>query len=274
MKEPFVSVHNSIYVIKEWQDMVPNLVVGFTTKEGGLSQGAFNSLNVGFHVHDCLEDVCGNRQLLGGLLDFPASNWVGAIQTHDHRIVEVGKKDKGKGALDYDTTFEATDGFFTDETGILLTLCYADCVPLYFFSNKSKRIGTAHAGWKGTVLGIGFEMVKKWQEDGIQPEDIEVVIGPSICKECYIVDDYVIERVRQWVDLEKEIPYAPVDGRKGQYHLSLQLLNQLIVMQAGIPQENIKITNYCTSCHNEFFSHRRDLGKTGRMMGFIGWKEK
>ncbi|WP_338753917.1 peptidoglycan editing factor PgeF [Bacillus sp. FJAT-52991] len=274
MKEPFVSVHDSVYVIKEWQDIAPNLVAGFTTKEGGLSLGAFKSLNFGFHVDDCAEDVCENRQLLGGMLDFPVSNWVGAVQTHGDRIVAVGKKDKGKGALDYETSFKAIDGFFTDEKGILLTLCYADCVPLYFFSNKSNRIGTAHAGWKGTVLGIGFEMVKKWKEDGIRPADIEVVIGPSICKNCYIVDDYVIEKVRSWVDSERELPYAPVNGQKGSYYLSLQLLNEWILMKAGIPRENIKTTHYCTSCSSEFFSHRRDLGKTGRMIGFIGWKEK
>ncbi|WP_203362235.1 peptidoglycan editing factor PgeF [Bacillus sp. REN10] len=274
MKEPFVSIHKSVYVIKEWQDRSPGLVAGFTTKEGGMSGAVFKSLNMGFHVGDCVEHVCENRQLLSKTLDFPVSSWVGAVQTHEDRIVTVGEKDKGKGALDYQTSFEATDGFFTDEKGILLTLCYADCVPLYFFSNKFNRIGTAHAGWKGTVSGIGLKMVKKWEEEGIPLQEIEVVIGPSICGDCYIVDDYVIDKARQWEESNNALFYAPVDGRKSNYHLSLQQLNKLILMKAGIPQENIQMTHYCTSCHSEFFSHRRDLGKTGRMMGFIGWKEK
>ncbi|KAB7707981.1 peptidoglycan editing factor PgeF [Bacillus aerolatus] len=273
MTEPFVSAHNSFYIIKDWHEAVPGLVAGFSTKVGGKSTGDFNSLNTGFHVNDRPEEVRANRQTIGELLGFPAETWIGACQTHGNRIEGVTKLDSGKGALHYNTSFSDTDGLYTNEKGILLTLCYADCVPLYFLSRKHERVGTAHAGWKGTVLGIGFHMVEQWKKDGITPEEIEAVIGPSICKKCYKVDNRVIDAARRWVN-DSPLPFSPVIGDPGQFHLSLQHLNELILIKAGIPKQSIRSTKRCTSCSTEFFSHRRDQGKTGRMVGFIGWKER
>lgn len=273
MTEPFVSAHDSFYIIEDWHEAVPGLVAGFSTKIGGKSTGEFTSLNTGFHVNDRIEAVRANRQQLGRLLDVSAETWVGACQTHGSRIACVTKADGGKGALSYDSSLADTDGLYTEEKGTLLTLCYADCVPVYFLSKKHKRAGIAHAGWKGTVAGIGANMVKQWQKDGIQPEEIEAVIGPSICGKCYKVDSRVIDEARRWVDDSSLLPYSPAAGEPGQYHLSLQKLNELILIKAQIPKENIRSTKLCTSCNTEFFSHRRDQGKTGRMLGFIGWKE-
>ncbi|KMY53546.1 laccase [Bacillus sp. FJAT-27231] len=273
MTEPFVSAHNSFYIIKDWHETIPGLVAGFSTKMGGKSTGEFDSLNTGFHVNDRLEDVIANRQKLGELLRFPAEAWIGACQTHGNRIACVTKSDSGRGALSYDSSLPDTDGLYTDEKGILLTLCYADCVPLYFLSRKHGRIGTAHAGWKGAVLGIGANLVEQWKKDGIEPQEIETVIGPSICKDCYKVDSRVIEAAQRWISDLDNPPFSLVDGEAGQFHLSLQELNKLILLKAGLPLENVRVTKWCTSCSTEFFSHRRDQGKTGRMLGFIGWKE-
>ncbi|MEK4030273.1 peptidoglycan editing factor PgeF [Pseudobacillus sp. FSL P4-0506] len=273
MTEPFVSAHDSFYIIKDWHEAVPGLVAGFSTKAGGVSTGDFASLNTGFHVNDRPEDVRANRVKVGRLLGLSAESWIGACQTHGNRIACVTGADSGKGALDYESGFSDTDGFYTEEKGILLTLVFADCVPLYFLSRKHKRVGTAHAGWKGTVLGIGASMVEQWKRDGIKPGEIEAVIGPSICQSCYKVDSRVIDKARQWLDDCYPLPFSPVAGEAGQFYLSLQELNKLILMKAGVPPENIRSTMQCTSCGAEFFSHRRDKGKTGRMLGFIGWKE-
>ncbi|MBM7647208.1 YfiH family protein [Bacillus ectoiniformans] len=273
MTEPFISLHNSFYTIKDWTDQDPELAAGFTTKLGGVSSGDFHSLNLGFHVKDKSEDVCANRRLAGDLLDFPVENWVAAEQTHGSRIVQVSTLDRGKGALNYEEGYRGTDGFYTDEKGVLLTLGFADCVPLYFYSKNRDRIGIAHAGWKGTVSGIGREMIKAWQKDGIDAEDILAVIGPSICSQCYIVDERVIREVRPWVHPSETPPFQPVPGKSSEYHLSLQQLNESILLQSGLKKEQIQTTSLCTSCSSEFFSHRRDQGRTGRMMSFIGWKE-
>jgi copper oxidase (laccase) domain-containing protein len=79
-----------------------------------------------------------------------------------------------------------------------------------------------------------------------------------------------VQKILEDVDIK---PYNQISDN--QFQLDLKELNRTILTNAGIPHENIMITDYCTSCHeNYFFSHRRDRGKTGRMMSFIGWKEE
>ncbi len=153
-----------------------------------------------------------------------------------------------------------------------MTLCYADCVPLYFLAPAHGMIGVAHAGWKGTVNGIARKMVEAWLNEGIKASEIFAVIGPSICSKCYVVDDYVMDLVQNLlVDIDEK-PYNLIS--EGQYQLDLKQLNALILQKSGIPNSQIDVTSYCTSCDHElFFSHRRDNGKTGRLMSFIGWKE-
>ncbi|MGN1401747.1 MAG: peptidoglycan editing factor PgeF [Bacillus sp. (in: firmicutes)] len=271
MRDIFVKKSESILSVPEWGKMDSELVVGFTTKNGGISKGEFSTLNTGFHVHDIEQDVVANRCKIADEIGMPVDNWTGAEQTHRDRIIEVTAEHKGMGARDYHSALKDTDGLFTKETGILLTLCYADCVPVYFFAPKHHYVGIVHAGWKGTVLEIAGTMVDRWAEKGIEPKDIYAVIGPSICQKCYVVDDKVIEHVDKIVTDEGEKPYNL--SRPGQYYLDLRQLNNDILRRRGVG--HVDVTSYCTSCHHrEFFSHRRDHGKTGRLMSFIGWKEE
>jgi polyphenol oxidase len=270
--EPFINENQSYFSIKNWMDQYPGLVAGITTKNGGKSTGFFENLNMGFHVGDLKEAVCSNREILADLLQFPLMHWVGAEQTHDTQIRKVMKSDRGKGSDSYDNAILGTDGFYTNKEGILLTLCYADCVPLFFISPKNRMIGAAHAGWKGTVNEIARKMVEKWEEGGIPPNQIFVAIGPSICEKCYIVNDYVINFVENTLEDVEKKPYNLI--KEGQYELDLRKLNKMILLKAGVPEKNIQTSKLCSSCNqSEFFSHRRDQGKTGRMLSYIGWKE-
>lgn len=270
--EPFIKVNEQYYSIKSWVEQYPGLVAGFTTKNGGASKDYFQSQNFGFHVGDNTTDVCNNREALAKTIRVPLEKWVGAEQTHGIQIKKVTSADRGKGANAYDDSIKDTDGFYSKEKGTLMTLCFADCVPLFFIAPEERMIGIAHAGWKGTVHGIGAKMVSTWQAEGIDVERISVIIGPSICKKCYIVDDYVITFVQNTLEHVEKKPYNQI--KEGQYSLDLQELNKQILMKQGIKENQILTTTYCSSCHqDEFFSHRRDNGKTGRMMSFIGWRE-
>lgn len=270
--EPFILKNKEYFSIKEWMDRYPNLEVGFTTKNGGVSKQAFSGLNFGFHVGDDQDAVCQNRLLLAEQLDFSLENWVGAEQTHEIHVQKVSKLDQGKGAKAYETSFSETDGFLTDEQGILLTLCFADCVPLFFIEPEQGLLGIAHAGWKGTVKGIAAEMISNFRQNGANLEKISVVIGPSICKKCYIVDEKVILLVKNVLDDVEILPYNQISD--GQYSLDLKEVNVQILLKAGIKNENILVTEYCTSCQSDhFYSHRREQGNAGRMIAYIGWKE-
>lgn len=270
--EPFVLNNQSYLLIETWMNQFPDLVAGMSTKNGGISSGGFKNLNLGFHVGDSLEAVCSNRSKLAELLQFPLTQWVGAEQTHEINLKKVTSADCGKGASSYESSFKETDGFYTNEENILLTLCFADCVPLFFISPDHRMIGAAHAGWRGTVNEIACRMIEAWMVEGINPDEIFVAIGPSICEKCYIVNDYVVNFVENILDDVEKKPYNQI--KEGQYQLNLQEVNKLLLIKAGVPEKNILITNHCSSCNDaEFFSHRRDQGNTGRMLSFIGWKE-
>jgi polyphenol oxidase len=270
--EPFILQKNPYFLIERWMSQFPGLVAGITTKNDGYSMGKFKSLNLGFHVDDVQKDVRSNREKISTLIEFPLTSWVGAEQTHNTVIRKITSIDQGKGSESYEDSFKGTDGFYTDDLGILLTLCFADCVPLFFIAPERGMIGVAHAGWKGTVKQIANQMVELWKTEGIAPEQIFAAIGPSICEKCYIVDKHVIEFVQKILEDVEKKPYNQI--KEGQYSLDLREVNRLLLCKAGIPEQNILMTGHCSSCeHEQFFSHRRDQGRTGRMLSFIGWKE-
>lgn len=272
MTEPFTHKQEELLFLHTWTKNDPRLVAGFTTKNGGFSTSPFTSLNLGMHVHDDKQTVLLNRKKIAKELDFPLESWVCAEQIHSHKIMKVSKESSGKGAFSYEDSMLGTDGLYTYEKNLLLTLMFADCVPLYFFSPKHEIIGIAHAGWKGSVQNIVSEMVNKWvNEEKIDSRDIYAAIGPSIGPCCYIVDDRVINEVNDVLANAKEYPYQEVGT--GQYKLDLKKLNHLLLLKAGVKPENITLSSYCTSCESTlFFSHRRDKGSTGRMMSFMALK--
>ncbi|WP_226528222.1 peptidoglycan editing factor PgeF [Metabacillus niabensis] len=270
----FEQIDDTHLILTNWNRLIKGLTVGFSTKSGGVSTGNFTSLNLGLHVQDQPEDVRENREVLAKSLSFPIKKWVFAEQVHSNRIMKVSKSSCGKGRLSYEDGLTACDGVYTTEKGVMLSLCFADCVPLYFIAPKHSLIGVAHAGWKGTVKDIAGKMVKKWRlNEGVDADDIYVAIGPSIGDCCYVVDDQVISSIDKRVLDYKPIPYKPLAN--GKYQLDLKLLNEYYLRNAGILKENVLVSDLCTSCEKElFFSHRRDDGKTGRMLSFIGINEE
>lgn len=270
MAEPFKKTNDGLYHIEAWEKKVPGLVAGFTSKEGGA--GKYGGLNMAFHVNDDQKSVQQNRETISAAIGIPADQWIGCEQTHGTRIEHVSKSSKGRGALDYESALPSTDGLYTDEPGVLLTLCYADCVPLYFYDRVTKKIGSAHAGWKGSVGGIGPKMMEQWKKEGSCLQDVEAVIGPSICGKCYKVGSSVISEAEKWYEPGEETSFTLVSNERDAFYFSLQTFNKDILVKAGVPVENIQVTQLCSSCSPDFFSHRRDNGYTGRMMSYIGWK--
>lgn len=265
--EPFKREHESYYTIPGWK----GVTAGITTKNGGVSSGPFHSFNMGLHVGDDRESVVENRRRLSELIGFPLARWVAAEQTHGDCIELIDGLQAGKGSKIYDDAVPDTDCFLASSGDLLLTMCYADCVPLYFYDPVKRRIGLAHAGWKGTVAKIGPSMIDRMVTAGSSKADIEVVIGPSICGDCYVVDDFVIGKIEKVLEDGPHIPYNLKE--EGQYHLDLKQLNRLLLIQSGISAEQIRTSGHCSFCHDDFYSYRQDGGKTGRMMSFIGWKE-
>lgn len=275
MSEPFIRSLNSTLKLENWSQLTPAIVAGFTTRDGGTSHSPYKSNNYGLHVGDESEHVITNRLQLSETLGFPAKQWVCADQVHNDQIVKVTDSLKGQGILDHNDSIKGTDGFYTNKNNILLTLCYADCVPIYYFAPNHHMIGIAHAGWKGTVKNISGKMIQLWDmTENISPSDVHVAIGPAIDHCCYVVDGQVINEVDEVLKhISSDVnPYKEIN--EGQYRLDLKALNKLLLLHEGVKEENLLISDFCTSCHNDlFFSHRRDKGKTGRMLSYIGFQD-
>ncbi len=267
MKDPFQLSEESVLSIEGWSERAPGLKAGFTTRQGGVSLPPFDTFNLGLHVNDDQDAVIANRQRLAGHTGFPLEDWVVAQQVHGTEIAVVSEPDKGKGSQSQADAILNVDGLITNQTGILCTAFFADCVPLYFFDPASRWIGIAHAGWRGTVNGMAEKMVSLLQKNGVKPETLVAAIGPSIGVGAYQVDDKVIGQVPDGMG------EAVLQEKETGTFLDLQRLNELFLRKAGLPAENINRSQLCTFEESHlFFSHRRDEGKTGRMLGFIGWQ--
>jgi polyphenol oxidase len=270
MNEPFENTHQQSYLqIKKWSN--DNLIAGITTRIGGKSQSPFNSLNMGWHVNDSEDSVAKNYSLIEKELDFPLLNWASSKQVHGTNILRIHQGDATSGQLSPPNFTTECDGFITNEPNILLTAVFADCVPLFFYSPKENLIGLAHAGWRGTVKGIGRKMVHEFIDSGANLKDIKVAIGPSISSMHYEVDDYVVSNI----PIAYHKPPIIFQKDDDHYDLDLNQLHKEIFLEEGLLEENILVSSYCTYSEEElFFSYRRDKGQTGRMMAFIGMKEK
>lgn len=256
-----------------WEKNFPGLTAGFTLRTGGVSKAPFSSWNLGLHVGDDPQCVIANRKKLAEGLGFPFERFTCAQQVHGVKVARVTEKEAGAGNDSTEHAIEETDGLHTDQSGVLLSSYYADCVPLLFVDPVKRAVGLAHAGWKGTVGRIAARMVQDFgHRYGSDPGDLHVAIGPSIGACCYEVDEHVMREVRRSVpDWET---CAKPSHRAERYMLDLPACNRRILESMGINAGQILQSSYCTSCRTDiFFSHRAENGKTGRMASFIGWKE-
>jgi len=269
MREPFVKSGESFLEIASWVKDNKKLVAGFTTRENGVSEEPYASMNLGLHTNDKQTKILKNRELLSKELHINLDNWIQGEQVHATDIKFIDQDDIGKGSKDYKTSIKDVDGLITDQSNVLLTAMYADCVPLYFYDPIHHYIGIAHAGWRGTVGQIAKKMTEYFISLGTDVKQLKVAIGPSIGREQYEVDDNVIKHIDHTL---RENTVTQLNNNH--YLLDLKQLNKEILLQNDVLASNIEITSYCTMTHQElFFSYRRDNGKTGRMLGFIGFRE-
>jgi YfiH family protein len=132
-----------------------------------------------------------------------------------------------------------------------------------------RAIGSCHSGWKGTVGRIGEVTVRKMQEEfGSDPKDLVCAIGPSICRDCYEISEDVAARFKEaFPGHEDELL---TDKHNGHYQLDLWKACRRVLLDAGVPDANIFVTDVCTCCNPDvLFSHRATGGKRGNIAGFI-----
>ncbi|MHA7750113.1 MULTISPECIES: peptidoglycan editing factor PgeF [Paenibacillus] len=278
--EPFVKQvregQPALFTIESWMNQFEGLTAGFTSRHGGVSEAPYSTLNCGLHVLDNPEHVIRNRERLAEAIGQPFDAFTYAEQVHGNEVTVVSLQEKGIGRTSRESAIQAKDGFITKEKGIVLCAQFADCVPLFFYDPVQHVVGLSHAGWKGTVLNISMATISLMTHTfGSQPKDIRAAIGPSIGVCCYEVDETVATRVYAVLEEINATPderLTVITGKdNGKYMLNLQELNRKLLVQAGILSSHIEVTQLCTSCRSDdFFSHRKEGGSTGRMVAWIG----
>jgi len=240
----------------------------FFTRKGGVSKGAFESLNfaegIG-DVKDSEENVMQNYEIAANLFGLHKDDVCRTYQTHTSKVVFADESLRGVGTVKPKFDF-GVDGLVTNVKNLLLSVRTADCVPVLLCDTDKKVCSAVHAGWRGTIGGITKNAVALMTEQGVKPENILVAIGPCIGKCCYEVGNELYgEFVSKNIEYSKF--FTPI-GEK--YMLDLNLANKTILIEAGINPQNISVAEICTKCNGElFFSHRRNGAVRGTMSAFI-----
>ncbi len=249
---------------------IPFITHCFSTRLGGTSEGIFSSLNLSSSRGDNPDNVRTNYTRIAAALDADLSDLVFSRQTHTTNVLRVDQ-DTPVNNMENPTLLNDIDGLITNVPGLVLTTFYADCVPLFFVDTKQKAIGLSHSGWRGTAARMGLVTIKRmYEEYKSEPENIICAIGPSICGNCYEISSDVAE---VFYENFKHSPYFSdilKKKNKTKYMLNLQIANKSVLIEAGISEENIVVSNICTACNSDLlFSHRASAGKRGNLGAFM-----
>jgi hypothetical protein len=268
---------------------LPWLVHGFSTRQGGVSEVyGGQALNLGITPEDTRAAVERNRELFLKAIEAEQDGKILPIipirQVHSSVIHLVD---------DVPAHPLTGDGLITNQPGMVMSVRVADCIPVLIADPVRRAVGAFHAGWRGTLARIvekGVGEFRRHFRSG--PADLKAAIGPGIHRCCYEVSedfrdkfaaqfsyaDALFEEVFSSDPVRRKYPLlfmnqrAPGHGEPPRtLHLDLVEANRRQLLAAGLRPENIWISELCTSCRTDLlFSHRKEKGMTGRMMGAIG----
>ncbi|WP_213957733.1 peptidoglycan editing factor PgeF [Variovorax sp. dw_954] len=226
-----------------------------TTRVGGVSQGRFESLNLGDHVGDDAVAVAENRRRLQGAIGVRP---VFLQQVHG---VAVRRLDAA------DADGETADGCVTAEPGLACTVMVADCLPVLFTDTEGRRVAAAHAGWRGLAAGVLEATLATFGKG----EKVMAWLGPCIGPTAFEVGPEVMA-VFEARDPASTACFRPAGG-EGKWLADLSGLARRRLLAAGALSihGNDGTDAWCTvSQPLQFFSHRRD-GSSGRFAACI-WR--
>ena len=237
-----------------------------------MSDGYLGTLNLSFTRGDDPANVHENFRRVAAVFGKGEDSFVLSCQEHHTNVRQVGREDAGAGVIK-PLPWTDVDGLITDEPGIILGTFFADCVPLLFADPVHRAVGASHSGWRGSVSRMGAVTLRRMREEfGTRPADVLCAVGPSICQEHYEVSSDVAECFRkEFPGYEEQIL---IDKEDGHALLNLWEVCRITLLEAGVPDKNISVTDICTCCNPELlFSHRASRGRRGNFGGFIMIKD-
>ena len=255
------------YLTFDVLDNIPFVKHCFSTRMGGVSTGEFRSMNMSFGRGDDNECVTENYRRLCAAVGIPYETLTASAQDHHTFVRRVTPEQRGIGIY-RPKDMQSVDGLVTNDENVALVTYFADCTPLLFVDTNKRAVGAAHAGWRGTVGRIGAKTVERMTEEfGTDPRDLIVTIGPAIGKCCYEVDKPVADKFHR-LGLDSRAFINEKENEK--YMIDLAETNRQILMQAGVPEDNITKSGVCTKCSSDMiWSHRATGGRRGGMCAIL-----
>jgi polyphenol oxidase len=241
---------------------------GFSTRIGGLSRGPFASLNLAqtsggpsTESGDSDDAVPRNYDLLRQ-----------ALGVRDHALIWCRQVHGCVTTLAPPTSQDAhpdADALLSDKKELLLSVRVADCVPILLASADGRAVAAVHAGWRGIMLGVIPAALGAMRERyGVAPGKLLAAIGPCISAEHFEVGPEVADAFDK-----ADLSHAVIRTGFPKPHIELARACAAQLERAGVPAGSIDRTDRCTYRDaDEFFSHRRDKGRTGRMAAVIAVK--
>ncbi|PVB60315.1 peptidoglycan editing factor PgeF [Labrenzia sp. 011] len=226
---------------------LPGLRHGFFTRRGGISQGIYESLNIGLGSDDERDRILENRKRVAGTLGVGPETLLSPYQIHSADVITLDgpwPQDAGRKA----------DALVTATPGLAVGILTADCGPVLFADPTARVVGAAHAGWKGAISGILDNTVTAMEALGASRDRIVAVLGPAISRQAYEVGPEFHDRfVQQAADNAR---YFQPSGRDGHFMFDLPAFIRDRLEQLGLGQ--VADLGLCTyGDEARFFSYRR-----------------
>lgn len=232
------------YVHAEWEQSHPGLVAGITGAGAGADFGLTTTPDA-WTLGERVERLAADLGVRSAAM---------VRQVHGRRVVALEEAPSCGMVL-----VGEADGMLSGLRDLLLVVTAADCVPVYLLDSDSGRLGLLHAGWRGAAAGVLETGLEAMGRSGSAAERLEVHFGPAICGDCYEVGPEVLRAFGR--------PAA------GPGRLDLRAELSLRAREAGVPEEAITVSSWCTRCGaDRFHSHRGNPETAGRMAAYLGWR--
>jgi polyphenol oxidase len=234
--------------VKTFDVELPGGRASFSTRLGGVSEGPYESLNLGAMTGDAEERVGKNRGRLCAELGLDQERVARLLQVHGTELREWDEPPGPPGWAELGRSLDQADGHATTIPGLALSVLVADCLPVALVAPG--RVAMLHCGWRPLAGGIVERALDAFDE---RPA---AAIGPGIGRCCYEVGQEVLDA------------FPGIPGVASCRMLDLRAVAEAKLRAAGV--ERVEHVDLCTSCRPDlFFSHRRDGGVTGRQAGVV-----
>lgn len=268
--------NNSTSITYEYAPLLEDfpLTHGVTYRYGGISEGAFDSFNMGLHVGDTPDAVAENRKRLAQMLGVDSHRLTCGEQVHGVGVTRVTEELVGRGAFSWDDSIPDSDAIHTNLVEVPLLLLVADCVPVLIYDAAHHAVAVVHAGWRGAIAHIVERTIDSMHKAyGTLLSDCYLFIGPSIGADSFEVSEEIAEQFRQDMSalglsqVDEVVRYIQ-RAEQLTPHVDLKGYIAACVVHKGVPLKQVSVSSTDTMTTDGCYSYRRDHGRTGRMAMF------